>query len=85
MLKQPGAQGIFIWDILGLAMIIVNLEASEIVQVDATQCIADKIPRLKISQGAAFFNVLNIEQKQFHLLQKVDKKIIPGIRCAFPQ
>ena len=79
--KAPGARGKFILGFLGLFIILAKSNASEIIQIDATQCVANENPRLKISECAAFLNITNIEQKQFHLLQKVERKIIPGIRC----
>ena len=57
------------------------IRTTDVLQIDATQCVTNENPRLKISDCTAFLNISNIESKQFHLLQRVENKIIPGIRC----
>ena len=58
--KAPGARGKFILGFLGLFIILAKSNASEIIQIDATQCVANENPRLKISECAAFLNITNI-------------------------
>ncbi len=74
-------RGNFIWRMLGLAIMVSNIEASENIQIDATHCTTNKTPQLKIAECASYFNTSNIEQKHFHLLQKVEIKLVPATRC----